>query len=190
MKREHGFTLLELMITIVILCLLLGLAIPGFSSWLPKYRLRGAARDIYSNLQLAKMTAVKDRKRCKVTFDVANSRYQVSSVNPVNGTYGDGDDVTTTLKTVNFSEYGSGVGYGNGSATVGVGGGGFDNEVTFDEDGIVFDSRGMVFKPSGPAATADGYVYLQNSKNGAFAVGVLTSGVILIRRWTGSTWQQ
>jgi hypothetical protein len=33
-------------------------------------------------------------------------------------------------------------------------------------------------------------VYLQNNKNSAFAVGVLTSGVILIRRWTGSTWQQ
>jgi prepilin-type N-terminal cleavage/methylation domain-containing protein len=191
MKREHGFTLMELMITIVILCILLGLAIPGFSSWLPKYRLRGAARDIYSNLQLAKMTAVKDRNRCKVLFDVANSRYQVSSVSSgPNGTFGDADDVTVTLKTVNFSEYGSGVGYGNGSATGGVGGAGFDNGVTFEEDGIVFDSRGMVFKPSGPATTADGYVYLRNNKNSAYAVGALTSGVILIRRWTGSTWQQ
>jgi len=190
MKKELGFTLMELMITIVILCILLGLAIPGFSSWLPKYRLRGAARDIYSNLQLAKMTAVKDRNRCKVLFNVAGGSYQVSSVSSgPNGTFGDADDVTVTLKTVNFSEYGSSVGYGNGSATSGVGGGGFDNEVTFDEDGIVFDSRGMVFKPSGPAATADGYVYLQNNKNSAFAVGVLTSGVILIRRWTGSTWQ-
>ena len=60
MKRDQGFTMLELLITIVILCVLLGLSIPGFSSWLPKYRLRGATRDIYSNLQLAKMTAVKD----------------------------------------------------------------------------------------------------------------------------------
>jgi prepilin-type N-terminal cleavage/methylation domain-containing protein len=191
MKREKGFTLLELMVTIVILCVLLGLAIPGFSRWVPNYRLRGAARDIYSNLQLAKMTAVKDRKRCRVSFDVANSRYQLISVSSgPNGTFGDGDDVTLTLKTVNFSEYGSGVGYGHGSATAGVGGAGFDNGVTLDEDGIVFDSRGMVFRPSGPAASADGYVYLQNNKNGAYAVGVLTSGVILIRRWTGSAWQQ
>jgi prepilin-type N-terminal cleavage/methylation domain-containing protein len=199
MKREHGspalsvagFTLMELMITIVIFCVLLGLAIPAFSTWLPRYRLRGAAREIYSNLQLAKMTAVKDRTRCKVVFDVANHTYQVSSVSAgPNGTYGDGDDVTVPLKTVNFSEYGSGVGYGNGSATSGVGGGGFDNEVTLEEDGIVFDSRGMVFKPSGPAATTNGYVYLQNNKSNAFAVGVLSSGVIVIRRWTGSAWQQ
>jgi prepilin-type N-terminal cleavage/methylation domain-containing protein len=190
-RSVAGFTLIELMIAIVILCLLLGLAIPGFSSWLPRYRLRGAARDIYSNLQLAKMTAVKDRNRCRISFDVANSRYQVSSISSgPNGTFGDGDDVTVTLKTVSFSEYGSGVGYGNGSATSAVGGGGFDNGVTLDEDGIVFDSRGMVFKPSGAAATSDGYVYLRNNKSNAFAVGVLSSGVILIRRWTGSTWQQ
>src|SRR4030042_6820378 len=77
MKREHGFTMLELLITIVILCILMGLAIPGFSSWLPKYRLRGAVRDIYSNLQYAKMVAVKDRARCGVLFDVANNQYRV-----------------------------------------------------------------------------------------------------------------
>src|SRR5512136_2836896 len=114
MKRERGFTLLELMVTIVILCILLGLAIPGFSRWLPNYRLRGAARDMYSNLQLAKMTAVKDRARCGILFDVTNSRCRVVSAGP-NRTFGDSDDVT--LKTVNLSEYGSGVGYGHGSAT-------------------------------------------------------------------------
>jgi prepilin-type N-terminal cleavage/methylation domain-containing protein len=198
MKREcgspagsvAGFTLMELMIAIVILGILLGLAIPGFSTWLPRYRLRGAAREIYSNLQLAKMTAVKDRIHCKVAFNVAAHTYQVSTVSPgVNGTYGDGDDVTVDIKTVNFSEYGSGVGYGHGSATSGVEGG-FDNEVTLEEDGIVFDPRGMVFKPSGPAATTNGYVYLQNNKNNAFAVGVLSSGVIVLRRWTGSAWQE
>ena len=193
MKREKGFTLLELMVTIVILCILLGLAIPAFSRWIPNYRLRGAARDLYSNFQLAKMTAVKDRARCGVLFDVANARYRVVSAG-LNRTFESnsstvgGDDVV--LKTVNFSEYGSGVGFGYGSATGGVGGAGFDNNVTFDEDGILFDSRGMVFKPSG-AAGADGYVYLQNNRNNSYAVGVWSSGVVVMRRFiTGSTWQQ
>jgi prepilin-type N-terminal cleavage/methylation domain-containing protein len=193
MKREKGFTLLELMVTIVILCILLGLAIPGFSRWIPNYRLRGAARDIYSNFQLAKMTAVKDRARCGVLFDVANARYRVVSAGlnrtfeSNSGTVG-GDDVV--LKTVNFSEYGSGVGFGHGAATAGVGGAGFDNNVTFDEDGILFDSRGLVFKPSG-AAGLDGYVYLQNNRNNSYAVGVWSSGVVVMRRFiTGSTWQQ
>jgi Tfp pilus assembly protein FimT len=183
-----------LMIVIVILGVLLGLAIPGFSRWVPNYRLRGAARDIYSNFQLAKLTAVRDRASCGVVFDVANGRYQVIRSGP-NRTFEStssavgGDDVV--LKTVNFSEYGSGVGFGHGSATGGVGGAGFDNNVTFDEDGILFDSRGMVFKPSNTPATMDGYVYLQNNRNNSYAVGVWTSGVVVMRRFiTGSTWQQ
>jgi prepilin-type N-terminal cleavage/methylation domain-containing protein len=191
MKREQGFTLIELMVTIIVLCVLLGLAIPGFSSWLPKYRLRGAARDIHSNLQYAKMTAVKDRTRCGVLFDVAGSRYLVVNSGPnrtwesTSGSRAGDDEI---LKTVNFSEYGSGVGYGHGSATSAIGSG-FDNNVTFPDDGVVFDSRGMILSPSG-AASMGGYVYLQNNKNSTYAVGVWSAGVIVTRRWTGSAWQQ
>jgi prepilin-type N-terminal cleavage/methylation domain-containing protein len=195
MKRQHGFTLLELMITIVILCILLGLAIPGFSSWLPKYRLRGAARDIYSNFQYAKMTAVKDRAGCGVLFDVTNGLYRVVSAGP-NRTFEStasavgGDDVV--LRTVNFSEYGSGLSYGHGAATVTAAtppGTNWDNQVTFDEDGVVFDSRGMILRPSG-VASAGGYAYVQNNKNNSFGVGVWTSGVVVMRRWTGTAWEQ
>jgi len=176
------------MALIIILSVLLGIAIPSFSSWLPKYRLRGAARDIYSNLQLAKMTAVKDRARCGVFFNVAGNSYQVISSGP-NLTFGDIDD--STPRTVNLSEYGSGVGYGHGSATqtaTTTPDTSWDNNVTFPGDGVVFDSRGMVLSPSGAASTG-GYVYLQNSKNGTHAMGVWSSGVTVMARWTGSAWQ-
>jgi hypothetical protein len=93
------------------------------------------------------------------------------------------------LKTVNFSEYGSGVAYGHGSAGTAIGSG-FDNDVTFPGDGIVFDSRGMVLSPSGAVSTGDYYVYVQNNKNNTYAVGVWSAGVIVMRRWTGSAWQQ
>lgn len=192
MKREQGFTMLELLITIVILCVLLGLAIPGFSNWVPNYRLRGAVRDIYSNFQYAKMTAVKDRAGCGVLFDRANSLYRVVSSGPnrsfesTSSAVG-GDDVV--LRTVNFSEYGSGIAYGHGSATAAIGAD-FGDEVTFDEYGILLDPRGMVFKPSNMPVTADGYVYLQNNRNNSYAVGVWISGLVVMRRWTGTAWQQ
>jgi len=191
MKRELGFTLVELMITFVIFSILLGLAIPGFSSWLPKYRLRGAVRDIYSNFQYAKMVAAKDRAGCGVLFDVANGLYRVVGSGPNRdfestfNTVG-GDDVV--LKTVNYSEYGSGIAYGHGSAGTPIASG-FDNNVTFPSDGVVFDSRGMILSPSGAGSTG-GYVYVQNSKNSTYAAGVWSSGVIVMRRWTGSDWQQ
>ena len=193
MKREYGFTLLELMVTVVILCILLGLAIPGFSSWLPNYRLRGATRDIYSNLQLAKMTAVKDRARCGVLFDAGNQKYQVissGSNRTWESTSGSraGDDVI--LKEVTFSEYGSGISYGSGTATGGVGGSSLEaDSITFADQGILFDSRGIIVSPSGATSTG-GYVYVKNNKDKAYAVGVLPSGVIVMRRWSGTAWQQ
>jgi len=192
MKRDKGFTLIELMITIIILCILLGLAIPAFSRWVPNYRLRGAARDIYSNFQYAKMIAVKDRAGCGVLFDRANNLYRVVSSGPnrafeSTASAVGGDDVV--LRTVNFSEYGSGLAYGHGSATAAIGAD-FGDEVTFDDDGILLDPRGMVFKPDNMPVTADGYVYLQNNRNNSYAVGVWISGLVVMRRWTGSAWQQ
>jgi prepilin-type N-terminal cleavage/methylation domain-containing protein len=190
-RSVAGFTMIELIITIVILCALLGLAIPAFSNWVPNYRLRGAVRDIYSDFQYAKMTAVKDRAGCGVLFDRAGNLYRVVSSGPnrsfesTSGAVG-GDDVV--LRTVNFSEYGSGVAYGHGSATAAIDAN-FGDNVTFEEDGVVFDSRGMVFRPSG-AASAGGYVYVQNNRNNTHAAGVWTSGVVVMRRWTGTAWQQ
>jgi len=194
-RSVAGFTMLELLITIVILCVLLGLAIPAFSNWVPNYRLRGAVRDIYSNFQYAKMTAVRDRAGCGVLFDRANNLYRVISSGPnrafesTAGAVG-GDDVV--LRTVNFSEYGSGLSYGHGAATVTAAtppGTDWDNEVTFDEDGVVFDSRGMILRPAG-GASGGGYVYVQNNRNNTYAAGVWASGVIVMRRWTGTAWQQ
>ena len=167
--------MIELMITIVILCVLLGLAIPAFSSWIPNYRLRGAARDIYSNFQFAKMTAVKDQSRMRSL--VRRGQQPVSS-----GQLGPNRSLKvlpealvgmmSVLQTVNFSEYGSGVAirarFSNSRRRTPS----FDNNVTFEEDGIVFDSRGMVFRPSG-AASAGGYVYLQNNRNNTYAVRCL-----------------
>jgi len=45
------------------------IAIPGFSRWLPNYRLRVATRDLFSNVQHAKLTAVKRHRTCAITFN-------------------------------------------------------------------------------------------------------------------------
>ena len=122
MKGSEGFTLIELVVAIVILFILSTIAIPGFSHWLPSYRLKGAVRDVYSNLQLAKMGAVKDQGEWAVAFDRANERYQVIS-GGADGDYATaGDNVVE--KTVNLGDYENGIGYGHGTASTGVPGGG------------------------------------------------------------------
>ena len=58
-KRQKGFTLVEVMIVVAIIGILAAIAVPSFLSWLPNMRLKAAARDLYSNMQKAKMEAIK-----------------------------------------------------------------------------------------------------------------------------------
>ena len=106
--RKDAFTLLELMVALVVLGILTAIAIPGFSTWLPKYRLKSAARDIYSNMQLAKMGAIKANADWAIVFDTTAGahRYLVCSDDGADAdwtTTGDNDterevDLTVILK--------------------------------------------------------------------------------------------
>jgi Tfp pilus assembly protein FimT len=114
MRKKAGFTLTELVIIIALLGLLTAVGVPSFLSWLPKYRLKSAARDLYSNLQLAKMAAIKTNQKCRVNYRVNPDQYTVSLLN----------------KTVMLKDYGSGVKFDG------------PNKKTFAVDTITFNSRG------------------------------------------------
>jgi Tfp pilus assembly protein FimT len=176
-----GFTKIELLVVISILTITAGFAVPGFMSWLPSYRLKGAVRDLYSNVQYAKSGAIRDRGEWAVQFDKAANSYQVVSGGH-DGRYSTPDD-NLVLKTVSLAAYGSGLSYGPGGATRKVG----QNEpigdsVSFSGHRVVFNSRGMTTGVFG------GYAYLQNNQNACFAVGTWSSGVVVLRKWNGSAW--
>ncbi|MGD8372746.1 MAG: GspH/FimT family pseudopilin [Syntrophobacterales bacterium] len=59
MNHKHGFTTTELMIVIAVLVVLATIALPNFSGWTNKQRLKGAARDLVSHIQWARSEAVK-----------------------------------------------------------------------------------------------------------------------------------
>ena len=57
--REGGFTLVELMITVVIVAILMALAGPGFRELLERNRLQSSASNLYTSLMLARSEALK-----------------------------------------------------------------------------------------------------------------------------------
>lgn len=69
MKNSRGFTLLEVLVVIGLIGILATIAIPSYISWLPNYRLKGAARDLYSAAMKAKGEAVKRNQNCALTFN-------------------------------------------------------------------------------------------------------------------------
>jgi|WetSurMetagenome_2_1015567.scaffolds.fasta_scaffold88057_2 prepilin-type N-terminal cleavage/methylation domain-containing protein len=78
LSSKSGFTLVELVVTISIFSILAAIAIPGFSKWLPSYNLKSAARDVFSNMQLSKLDAIKNNTNCIVTFDTVAKSYTLA----------------------------------------------------------------------------------------------------------------
>jgi len=59
LEKSPGFTVVELLVAVAIIALASAMAVPNFINWLPDYRLRSAAGDLFSNFQKAKLTAIK-----------------------------------------------------------------------------------------------------------------------------------
>ena len=176
MRKNSGFTLLELMIVIVVLVILAAISVPIFLSWLPEYRLRSAADDLYAHLQHVKMQAIRNNNNWAIQFVASSNSYTVYS------NYKDASDPGTPVKTINLSDHGSGVGYGSGNATVCIGGSCPADGITYTNYWVIFNRRGMVNNL--------GYVYLSNNAGSARAVGTpAIAGVVRLRRWAGgSNW--
>ena len=183
-KRESGFSLIELLVIIVIIAILAAIAIPGFSAWLPNYRLRQAARDVYSNLQRAKVNAIKSNSEWRVYFDIPGDRYFLCSGPGGNGNWdgpaamGGDDDVDMTINLSTYQD----VDFGKGSAASGIDGWVFGAPISYANPVTNFTSRGTV--------DLTGYVYVSNAKGSVFGVGTPSpAGVVVLKRFNGAAWE-
>ena len=76
-KGVDGVTLIELAVVVAIVAIMGLFFAPAIGEWLDNYRIRQAARDIVSHLQLAKIRAISSRLEYRVYFDVANDQYRL-----------------------------------------------------------------------------------------------------------------
>lgn len=75
--KEQGFSLIETLVVITIVAIAAGMAVPNLLSYQPKYQFNRAVNDIYSNLQWARLTAIRENASCRVVFDETNHSYSI-----------------------------------------------------------------------------------------------------------------
>jgi len=107
LRDKKGFTMIELLIVVAIIAVTAAIAIPNIISWIPTMRVNSAARDIVSEMQLARMKAVSERNNYVITFDTSTNQYSI---------YDDGDndgaEASELVKTVDVDTLPSGIQFG------------------------------------------------------------------------------
>lgn len=76
-RRLGGFTLVEALLTIVILGILTSAALPSFTSFIAGQRIKTASYDIMAMLTLARSEAIK--RNSNVTVDVVNGFFTMTA---------------------------------------------------------------------------------------------------------------
>ena len=168
-KANSGFTLVELMVVIAIISVSLIIAIPTYHLTIkPTVSLNGAARQLYSDVQLTRLRAVSDNTRCGLVFFAAPPRYTIFRDSNNNSQYDAGEEV---IKTVDLSKEYPKIQYDTSQ------GGG---------DGISFVNNSFSMTSKGVAAiqgATDGKVYLINNKGKGRRIDVNIMGGVRLEKY-------
>lgn len=77
MRRQAGFTLIELMVAIAVMAVLAAIAVPNMVSYRSNQRLGASAREVLGSMQDARMLAIKEGQDITLSFDTADGSYLI-----------------------------------------------------------------------------------------------------------------
>ncbi|WP_456379510.1 GspH/FimT family pseudopilin [Thiolapillus sp.] len=90
MRKNRGFTLVELLITVVVIAILVALATPSFRGLLDRNAAASTANDLLSSILLARSESIKREQPVIFSSDDGFATWQVAADTNGDGT---GDDV-------------------------------------------------------------------------------------------------
>jgi prepilin-type N-terminal cleavage/methylation domain-containing protein len=167
-----GFTLIEVLVTIMLVGVLWAIAATNFGAFLPGWRARGAALSVAGDLNQARLAAVKEARRYYFV-PVSGTTYQIRADDDLGN--------VVTLKTVNAAADYTGVqfaatGVANDPYGNPIGGGVPAGQMVFNSDGTISNAGSIFVEPnSGDATHPHGVV-------------ATAAGRIRVWYWNGTTW--
>lgn len=108
-RAKAGMSLIEMLVVLAILAVLAGIAAPNVSQWIENYTVRKAARQLVSDLQLARMKAVSQGIEHRIEFDPTNKKYKIRYRDPLDGQFKDTADTERSFSDINNPYYAKGV---------------------------------------------------------------------------------
>ena len=100
MKKNAGFTLTELMMTVGIMAVVGGIGVTNIRGRMPSHRLEQAQWRVVSDLRAARMEAVLKGALCTVTFDSSLKQYNIWIDANRNGSTDSGELTTKSLANI------------------------------------------------------------------------------------------
>lgn len=159
------------MISIALLTILAAIAMPNLKNWMDVYKIKGAARELYSDMQNAKMSAIKENRQWKIHFIIDGSYNVLKCLKTTCETGAEHVDFEIS-KSINYNID-------------------YDNDVKFNnpEGGMVFDTNPLIFNPNG--MTNLGFIHISDKENlKYYRIGLTSfSGSIVIQKWNGTIWE-
>jgi Tfp pilus assembly protein FimT len=159
------------MVALAVATLLATIAAPNLRNWMRAYTIKSAAQDLFSNMQSARIGAIKENRQWKISFNISGS-YTIIKCLTSTCESGTLNTDYKEIKTINFNNnYNNDVIYKNPVSSTVV-----------ENNPLVFNSNGL---------TNQGYVYIADKRQTKYyRIGLSSfSGSIEIQKWNGSDWE-
>jgi len=79
-KTENGFTLLELIVVLLIICLVMGISYPSMMRGSSMLNLQTASRDVLNTFRFARLKAVSEQTTMLLVIDRSERRLELANV--------------------------------------------------------------------------------------------------------------